>query len=108
MEPLEPIDTQALSTVHGGFAAILSALLQAAPGIISAFKGGGGGGPQMAGAQGQPTAAGPTSIPPGPAAGPTAAPTQMASGPSGPAASGCRCCSDPMGAASVQNMVRIG
>jgi hypothetical protein len=113
MEPIETIDTQALSTVHGGFGAILGALLQAAPGIISSVSGlvsasKGGGGAQTASAQAQPTAGAPTSLPPSAAMGPTAAPTQMASGPSGPAASACRCCCDPVGAASVQNMVRIG
>jgi hypothetical protein len=108
MEPIESIDPQALATVHGGFGAILGALLQAAPGIInsvtglvSASKGGGGGGTQTASAQPQvqPPATGPT------AGAPTAAaPTQMASV---PAASACRCCCDPIGAASVQNNVRI-
>jgi hypothetical protein len=107
MEPIESIDTQALATVHGGFGAILGALLQAAPGIlqgvsgiISASKGGGGGATQTASAQPQAPAAGATA-----AASVAAAPTQMASA---PAASACRCCCDPIGAASVQNNVRIG
>lgn len=62
---MQPIDREELVTVTGGFAALLGALLQAAPGIISAFKGGGGGGPgaatpQQAGpAQAAPEQAGP-------------------------------------------------
>ena len=102
---MEPIDSQALSTVRGGFGAILGALLQAAPsilqgvsGIISASKSGGGGG-QTAVAQAQPPAAAPA--PPAAAA----MPTQMASAPSG---GSCRCCCDMLSAASVQNFVRIG
>jgi hypothetical protein len=103
MEPMEAIDTQALSTVHGGFGAILGALIQQAPAIITAIgslKGGGGGGTQTASTQpqAQPTATAPLSAPPTP-------PTQMASA---PATSACRCCADPIGAASVQNIVRIG
>jgi|SRR5687768_5272019 hypothetical protein len=105
---MEPIDTQALTTVRGGFGAILGALLQAAPGIINSVSGlvsasKGGGGAQTA--QAQPSATAPVSAPTG---GPPM-PTQMASGPTaGPAASACRCCADPIGAASVQNIVRIG
>src|SRR5262245_1884755 len=108
---MEPIETQALETVRGGFGAILGALLQAAPGIInsvsglvSASKGGGGGGTQTAAAQTQPSPAAPLSAPT------AAAPTQMASGPttSGPAASACQCACSMMGSPSVQNIVRIG
>jgi hypothetical protein len=102
---MEPIDSQALSSVRGGFGAILGALLQAAPtimqgvsGIISASKGGGGNPPTTT-AQLQPPATGPTS------AAPSQPPTQLAAAPSG---GGCRCCSDMLGAASVQNIVRIG
>jgi len=101
---MEPIDSQALSTVRGGFGAILGALLQAAPGImqgvsgiISASKGGGS--TQTAAAPAQPPTAAPTSAAPS-----LQPPTQMASAPSG---GGCRCCSDML-APSVQNIVRIG
>jgi hypothetical protein len=102
MEPIETIEPRALATVHGGFGAILTALISQAPAIISAFKGGGGGA-QTASAQPQvqPPTAQPLPQPPG---GPVA-PTQMASA---PATSACRCACDPIGAASVQNNVRIG
>ena len=106
---MEPIDSQALENVRGGFGAILGALLQAAPGIInsvsglvSASKGGGGGG-QTAVAQTQPTAAAPMSTPPSM----PAAPTQMASAPSGGSCA-CSCSSMLPTAPSVQNSVRIG
>ena len=109
-QAMEPIDSQALSTVRGGFGAILGALLQAAPGIlqgvsgiISASKSGGGGG-QTAVAQAQPpAAAAPPSAPPAM----SAPPTQMASAPSG---GSCGCCCSGMlpRAPSVQNFVQIG
>lgn len=102
---MEPIDLQTLSTVRGGFGAILGALLQSAPsiissisGLVSASKGGSG---QTAVAQGQPPAAAPTGAPAQPAS-----PTQMASAPSG-GSSPCSCCSGMLGP-SVQNFVRIG
>ena len=107
MEPIETIDTQALATVHGGFGAILGALLQAAPGIINSVtglvsasrSGGGSGATQTASTQPQAPAASATA-----AASTTAAPTQMASV---PAASACQCACNPIGGASVQNNVRI-
>jgi hypothetical protein len=103
LRTMQPIDREALSTVHGGFlAALLSAapaILQGVSGIISASKGGGGGGPPP-----QQTAA--AAPPPQPAPAPAQPPAQPA--PS-PAAAACACCCDPLRSmASVSTMVRIG
>ena len=103
---MEPIDSQALSTVRGGFGAILGALLQAAPSILNGVSGiisasrSGGSSPQTATAQAQPATMTPTSAAPSL----STPPTQMAAAPSG---GGCQCCSGMLGP-SVQNIVRIG
>jgi hypothetical protein len=105
---MESIDPQVLTSVRGGFGALLG-LLQAAPGIlqgvtglIGALKGSGGTATASAQPQPQPTMATPPSAAPA-AAAPT---TQMAS--SGPPGGACRCCCDPIGASSVTNIIRIG
>src|SRR5678815_264339 len=109
-QAMEPIDSQALENVRGGFGALLGALIQGAPGIINSISGlisaskGGGGGGQTAVAQAQsPASTAPMSTPPSM----PEAPTQMASAPSG---GSCACCCSGMlpTAPSVQNSVRIG
>jgi hypothetical protein len=104
---MEPIDPQALASVRGGFAALLGALLQAAPGIIQSvggLMGKGSGGAPTAATQAQPTLAAPTMATPA-----TAAPTtQMTSSDPAGGGAGCRSGCDPIGASSVTNIIRIG
>lgn len=105
---MQPIDPQALSTVTGGFGAILGALLQAAPGIlqgvsgiISASKSGGGGGQTASAAAGPPQ-------PGGPAPATQASAQSVASAAPGGSASPCACCSNPLGSMATMSMVRMG
>ena len=81
---MQPIDRQALASVHGGFGALLGALLQAAPGILQGVSGIIGASKAGLCAAGAAPAAGPAQGPqqPNPAAmqaAPSSAPTSSGS-----------------------------
>jgi hypothetical protein len=81
---MQPIDPQALSSVHGGFAALLGALpgiLQGVGGIIAASKSGG-----SKGSAEPPPSAGPAQPAPAPAPAPSPSPAPA------PSQSPCACC----------------
>jgi hypothetical protein len=103
---MEPIDPRALTSVRGGFAALLGTLpglFSSVTGLIGALKGSGGTATASAQPQPQPTMATP------PAASGAAGPqmqTAAAADPTG-GAGACRSCCDPIGS-SVTNIIRIG
>jgi hypothetical protein len=99
---MQPIDDRDLALVHGGFGAILGALLQAAPGIINSVSGlvsasrsgGSPGGGATATAQ----------------AGPAQPPQQMASASASTASAACTACVAPLQPApmSMSSSIAIG
>ena len=94
---MQPIELNQLSTVRGGFGALIGAALQAAPGILQGISGiiaaSKSGGQQAA-----------------PAPAPAPAAPEPAPAPA-PAASPCACACNPLGSTgspSVSTMVKIG